>query len=101
MSTQAQIEANQANAQSSTGPVTTEGKAVSAQNFRHDIGWNEIRVTAQDCFMAKDDDALRNVARSDPEAMGHVFYTWFPWACLCAAAILRATSISSAIVFRS
>ena len=32
MSTQAQIEANQANAQFSTGPVTPEGKSASAQN---------------------------------------------------------------------
>ena len=38
MSSQAQISANQANAQSSTGPKSAEGKAVSSQNnFRHGL----------------------------------------------------------------
>ncbi len=36
MSTEAQIKANRENAQKSSGPVTSEGKAVSSQNnFRH------------------------------------------------------------------
>ena len=36
MATQAQIAANQANAQKSTGPTSTEGKAASSQNnFKH------------------------------------------------------------------
>jgi len=43
---QAQLAANQANAQLSTGPSSTEGKAVSAQNnFRHGLTQTEGELT--------------------------------------------------------
>jgi hypothetical protein len=49
MSTTAQVAANQANAQRSTGPVTTEGKAASARNnFRHGLASGQLIVPGED-----------------------------------------------------
>jgi hypothetical protein len=49
MSTVAQISANQANAQYSTGPVTEEGKARSARNnFRHGLASGQFIVPGED-----------------------------------------------------
>jgi hypothetical protein len=49
MSTAAQVAANQANAQRSTGPVTTEGKAASARNnFRHGLASGQLIVPGED-----------------------------------------------------
>jgi hypothetical protein len=49
MSTVAQISANQANAQHSTGPATEEGKARSARNnFRHGLASGQIIVPGED-----------------------------------------------------
>ena len=45
MSTQAQVRANQENAQHSTGPSTKAGKAVSClNNFRHGLAGNSFTV---------------------------------------------------------
>ncbi|HEX3683009.1 MAG TPA: hypothetical protein VHU83_10745 [Bryobacteraceae bacterium] len=47
MSTEAQISANQQNAQLSTGPTTQAGKAASSQNnFRHGLTGNSFAVLA-------------------------------------------------------
>jgi hypothetical protein len=49
MSTVAQISANQANAQHSTGPLTEEGKARSARNnFRHGLASGQLIVPGED-----------------------------------------------------
>jgi hypothetical protein len=49
MSTAAQILANQANAQSSTGPRTEEGKSCSSRNnFRHGLASGQIIVPGED-----------------------------------------------------
>ena len=49
MSTAAQVTANQANAQLSTGPVTEEGKAASARNnFRHGLASGQLIVPGED-----------------------------------------------------
>jgi hypothetical protein len=49
MSTVAQISANQANAQHSTGPATEEGKARSARNnFRHGLASGQLIVPGED-----------------------------------------------------
>jgi hypothetical protein len=49
MSTAAQISANQANAQHSTGPATEEGKARSARNnFRYGLASGQIIVPGED-----------------------------------------------------
>jgi hypothetical protein len=49
MSTAAQVAANQANAQFSTGPVTEEGKAASARNnFRHGLASGQLIVPGED-----------------------------------------------------
>ena len=49
MSTVAQISANQANAQHSTGPLTEEGKARSARNnFRHGLASGQLIVRGED-----------------------------------------------------
>jgi hypothetical protein len=46
MSTEAQIAANQANAQHSTGPQSAAGKAASSQNRRlHGLALSGLRVT--------------------------------------------------------
>ena len=43
MATQAQVLANQANAQHSTGPRTTEGQAKSARNARSEEHTSELQ----------------------------------------------------------
>ena len=49
MSTAAQVLANQANAQRSTGPTTDEGKAASARNnFRHGLASGQLIVPGED-----------------------------------------------------
>ena len=49
MSTAAQIVANQANAQASTGPRTGEGKSASSRNnFRHGLASGQIVVPGED-----------------------------------------------------
>jgi len=49
MATEAQIEANQANAQKSTGPRTPEGKAIVAQNaVKHGLRAQEVVIKGED-----------------------------------------------------
>ena len=49
MSTKRQIEANQRNALVSTGPVTTQGKALVSQNaVKHGIFAKDLLITAGD-----------------------------------------------------
>jgi len=48
----AQLAANTANAQLSTGPRTTEGKAISSQNAR------THGLTSRDCIVAPEDQPL-------------------------------------------
>ena len=57
MATQAQIDANRANAQKSTGPKTPEGKAKSRRNgLKHGL-------TAEACMLA-DEDAQKTCSTS-------------------------------------
>src|SRR5581483_10664294 len=50
MSTPAQVAANQANSQHSTGPKTEEGKAVSClNNFRHGLAGVQFSVLPGEC----------------------------------------------------
>ena len=63
MSTEAQIEANRANAQKSTGPVTAEGKAASSQNRLEHGFCGAFRVL--DYEKAEEYDFLLNALREE------------------------------------
>jgi hypothetical protein len=86
---QAQIDANRANAQLSSGPKTAEGKAISSQNRRYYGLAGEFIVMPwedADAFVTLRDDLRTHYSPADLVEQGYVDrlaeHTWLPQRCL-------------------